>query len=290
MKGLARLFSILSLALLAAAVWLFLQSQGSLPSRPSDTGDPAATAQRPATGTGPATGSGTRSATGSGSAPTTANPSATRTPAARTPSDRPAPSSSGRPPRSMPDAPDLPLPIPENPRLLLPRLPDISGALRGIFGRNPPSSQRSEIPDRPITGPIDRIVIEKSARRLTAYQDGRAIREFRVDLGFQPFGDKEKQGDGRTPEGLFKVDRRNDKSAYHLSLGLNYPRPQDRARARRAGVDPGGDIFIHGEPNKLPSRTRLAADWTAGCIAITNPQIEELFRATAIGTEVEVRP
>lgn len=149
---------------------------------------------------------------------------------------------------------------------------------------------RPEAPQAPLTGQIDRILIEKSARRMTVYRGGEALKSYRIDLGFAPSGHKQKQGDGRTPEGVYRVDRRNDRSSYHLSIGIDYPRAEDRRRARAAGVDPGGDIFIHGAPNAQPKGTRLAADWTAGCVAITNPEIEELFRATPIGAEVEIRP
>ncbi|MCF3973004.1 L,D-transpeptidase family protein [Paracoccus salsus] len=151
-------------------------------------------------------------------------------------------------------------------------------------------------PDRPppqpsvLTGPVDRILIEKSARRLTVFRDQIPLRTYRVALGFSPDGDKARQGDGRTPEGVFRIDRRNDASAYHLSLGIDYPRPQDRARAAAQRVDPGGDIFIHGQPNQRPDGDILAGDWTAGCIALTDAEIRELFAATALGTRVEIRP
>lgn len=165
--------------------------------------------------------------------------------------------------------------------------------LRDFGGVRPPATPpiaRPEPPQAPLTGQIDRILIEKSARRMTVYRGGEALKSYRIDLGFTPAGHKQKQGDGRTPEGVYRVDRRNDRSSYHLSIGIDYPRPEDRRRARAAGVDPGGDIFIHGAPNALPKGMRLAADWTAGCVAITNLEIEELFHATPIGAEVEIRP
>ncbi|MFD1794582.1 murein L,D-transpeptidase family protein [Paracoccus aurantiacus] len=151
---------------------------------------------------------------------------------------------------------------------------------------------RPERPDltRPIQGNIDRILIEKGARRLTVYQKGDLVREYRIALGFAPDGDKVKQGDGKTPEGVFKVDRRNDRSKFHLSLGIDYPQADDRKRARDGGYSPGGDIFIHGQPNQIAEGYRVKGDWTEGCIAIDNHQIEELFAATRIGTEVEIRP
>lgn len=142
----------------------------------------------------------------------------------------------------------------------------------------------------PLSGMVDRIVVEKAARRLTLWQDGRAVRSYPVALGFAPVGDKLRQGDGRTPEGVFRIDRRNDRSKFHLSLGLDYPQPEDRSRARKAGYDPGGDIMLHGQPNAMPAGMRARGDWTAGCIALTNAQIEEIWAVTRIGTPVEVRP
>jgi murein L,D-transpeptidase YafK len=142
----------------------------------------------------------------------------------------------------------------------------------------------------PLVGPIDRIVVEKAARRMVVYREGQALREYRVALGFSPKGAKTRQGDGKTPEGRFRVDRLNAQSSYHLSLGLDYPQAADVQRASAGGYDPGGDIFIHGQPNALPDDTVLKGDWTAGCIALSNAEIREIFAATAIGALVEVRP
>jgi murein L,D-transpeptidase YafK len=142
----------------------------------------------------------------------------------------------------------------------------------------------------PLVGPIDRIVVEKAARRMVVYREGQALREYRVALGFLPKGAKTRQGDGKTPEGRFRVDRLNAQSSYHLSLGLDYPQAADVQRASAGSYDPGGDIFIHGQPNALPDDTVLKGDWTAGCIALSNAEIREVFVATAIGTLVEVRP
>jgi murein L,D-transpeptidase YafK len=146
------------------------------------------------------------------------------------------------------------------------------------------------LPLPPLTGEVDRIVIEKSARRMQLFQDGKPVRTYRIALGFAPEGDKLRQGDGKTPEGEFTVDRRNDQSAFHLSLGLDYPRPADRARAAAGGYDPGGDIFIHGQPNALPDGLMLRGDWTAGCIAVTNREMREIWAAVPIGTRVEIVP
>ena len=116
------------------------------------------------------------------------------------------------------------------------------------------------------------------------------MRSYDIALGFAPDGDKQRQGDGKTPEGLFRIDRRNENSAYHLSLGLDYPKKADLIRASLGGYSAGGDIFIHGQPNTLAGHPTLRGDWTAGCIAISNSEIEELWRVVPIGTEVEIRP
>jgi murein L,D-transpeptidase YafK len=137
---------------------------------------------------------------------------------------------------------------------------------------------------------IDHILIEKSHRRLTASLQGQQVLQFEIALGFAPIGDKTQEGDGKTPEGLFKIDRRNPNSSYHLSLGIDYPQPDDRARAAAQGLDPGGDIFIHGQPNALSNLITLPGDWTAGCIAVSNTEMEELWRLAALGTVVEIRP
>ncbi len=151
-----------------------------------------------------------------------------------------------------------------------------------------PPAPRPPLPA--LSGPVDLILVEKAARRLTLIQYGQPVRTYRIALGFSPTGDKTRQGDGRTPEGRFLIDRRNDRSAYHLSLGLNYPQPDDIARAAAAGYDPGGDIMIHGQPNALPDSTVLTGDWTAGCIALSNAEMREIWEVTPIGTPVEVRP
>ena len=149
---------------------------------------------------------------------------------------------------------------------------------------------RPPLPALPLVGEIDRIEIVKSDRILIAYQDGKPVRRVSIALGFAPTGDKERQGDGRTPEGLFRIDRKNPQSRFHLSLGIDYPQAQDLERARTGGYDPGGDIFIHGQPAPLSGRQRIVTDWTAGCIAVNNEVMEELFAATPIGTPVEIRP
>ena len=163
-------------------------------------------------------------------------------------------------PLPVPLPPTLPLPVPPPstniPIPRPPRLPDI----------------RIPRPAPAITSPVQRILVEKSARRMTVFQRDGNPRVMPIALGFAPEGDKVQQGDGRTPEGIFAVDRLNDRSSFTLSLGLDYPRPEDRARARAEGVDPGGDIMIHGQPNQVDEGFKVRGDWTAGCIAVTNPK------------------
>jgi murein L,D-transpeptidase YafK len=142
----------------------------------------------------------------------------------------------------------------------------------------------------PIAGLVDRIVVDKTARQMTLIQNGKPVRTYAIALGFSPGGDKTRQGDGRTPEGIFRIAVRNDASKYHLSLGLDYPQPDDRARAAAGGFDPGGDIMIHGQPNVLPDGTVIKGDWTAGCIAVSNAEMREIWGATSADTIVEVRP
>ena len=156
-----------------------------------------------------------------------------------------------------------------------------------VFG---PSFEVPAPPPPALTGAVDRIVIEKSARRMQLFQGDNLVRTYRIALGFAPEGDKLRQGDGKTPEGEFVINRRNSASAFRLSLGLDYPRPEDVARAAAEGYSPGGDIFIHGQPNALPDGFKLKGDWTAGCIALANTEIRELWAAAPIGTKVEIRP
>jgi murein L,D-transpeptidase YafK len=141
-------------------------------------------------------------------------------------------------------------------------------------------------------GKADHVVVEKAARKLTLYRDGVALKSYRVALGFSPKGPKERQGDGRTPEGRYVIDRRNAQSQFHLSLHISYPDARDRARAAEAGVDPGGDIFIHGLPSGLGylGAAFNLRDWTLGCIAVTNPEIEEIWAAVPNGTPIEIKP
>lgn len=139
------------------------------------------------------------------------------------------------------------------------------------------------LPDLPYA---DHVVVQKSQRRMFLMTGTEPTAAYRIDLGFTPAGHKNQEGDGRTPEGLYWIDRKNPRSAFHLSLGINYPNRQDMAFAMARGVQPGGDIFIHGEP--VRARKGRAADWTAGCIAVTNAEIEQIYAAVRVGTPVTI--
>jgi murein L,D-transpeptidase YafK len=139
---------------------------------------------------------------------------------------------------------------------------------------------------------IDRILILKSERNMHLMAGEKVIKTYKVALGSQPVGAKERQGDGKTPEGKYSISGKNPKSQFHLSLRISYPNAADRARAKKLGVSPGGDIVIHGIGKTfgwLGARHRLT-DWTLGCIAVTNEEIEELYTLVRIGTAVEIRP
>ena len=138
----------------------------------------------------------------------------------------------------------------------------------------------------------DRVLVEKALRRLTLFQNGKPIKTYKIVLGKNPVGPKVQQGDGRTPEGIYFVDEKKSKSRFHLALHISYPNAADKARAESLGVPPGGDILIHGLRNGLgwlgPLHRLL--DWTQGCIAVTNAEIEEIWKAVPNETVVEIVP
>lgn len=138
---------------------------------------------------------------------------------------------------------------------------------------------------------IARVLVEKAARRIVLFDAaGRPVRTYTgVQLGSQPQGAKRFEGDGRTPEGRYTIDYGNEASGYHLSLHISYPSAQDRAAATAQGRSPGGAIFLHGQPNSLQNG-RIAGDWTAGCIAVSNQEIEELWALVPDGTPIDITP
>ena len=131
---------------------------------------------------------------------------------------------------------------------------------------------------------VDGVLIQKTERRMFLIKENLALKTYAIDLGFEPAGHKVSEGDGRTPEGYYTIDRKNPNSSFHLSLGISYPNEEDIARAEELGVDPGGDIFIHGRPNGRYRRND--PDWTAGCIAVRNREIEEIYWMVPVGTPI----
>lgn len=143
--------------------------------------------------------------------------------------------------------------------------------------------------------PVDLIVVEKRRRRMHLYFRDRVLRSYRVALGQNPLGHKQAQGDGRTPEGLYRVDIKKPESRFGLALRVSYPNPRDRAAAASRGAPPGGDIYIHGQPAEATAlayfRIKYAReDWTDGCIAVTNAEMAEIFRSVREGTPILIRP
>lgn len=133
-------------------------------------------------------------------------------------------------------------------------------------------------------GSVTRLHVLKGERLLRLEAGNHVVREYQIGLGFTPEGPKLHQGDGRTPEGLYRIDRRNPQSAYHLALGVSYPSREDRVRAWARGRSPGGDIFLHGSPNGMDPEP--AGDWTRGCIAVRNEEIEEIWRLVPTGCQI----
>lgn len=138
----------------------------------------------------------------------------------------------------------------------------------------------------------DRIVVEKSARRLMLMRNGTVLKTYRVALGRAPTGAKECEGDQRTPEGLYTIDFHKPDSDYHLALHVSYPEQRDIDRAAAQGLSAGSDIMIHGLPNGRSwiGRFHRRNDWTAGCVAVADFEIEEIYRAVSDGTTIELRP
>ena len=139
---------------------------------------------------------------------------------------------------------------------------------------------------------VDRVLVEKSKRTLTLLRGDRKVAVYRIALGRDPVGRKAMQGDNRTPEGLYFIDYKIRNSTYHRALHLTYPNPGDRARADSLGVSPGGDIMIHGLGKKHDwmGETQHLFDWTNGCIALTDAEIEEIWDVVPLWTPVEIKP
>ena len=134
---------------------------------------------------------------------------------------------------------------------------------------------------------VTRVIVNKGDRRMYLLHHEKVLEAYDIDLGFAPDGHKEVEGDGRTPEGDYVIDRRNPNSSYHLSLGISYPNEMDVSRAASVGMSPGGDIFIHGGPQDSRNRQR---DWTAGCISVKDHEMEDIYAMVRDGTMISIYP
>jgi murein L,D-transpeptidase YafK len=144
----------------------------------------------------------------------------------------------------------------------------------------------------PAHATADRVVVLKQDRKLILLTHGTVLKTYRISLGGEPIGPKQREGDHKTPEGNYVLDRRNPHSRFYRSIHISYPNAEDRSRAQRLGAPPGGDIFVHALPNGFGwvSRSHLARDWTDGCIAVTNDEMDEIWQAVPDGTPIEIRP
>ncbi len=160
----------------------------------------------------------------------------------------------------------------------------LAGALVAVAlvlsGCSAPKIKRYDGPE------VTRILVYKENRKMYLMHHDTALRVFDFELGFTPTGHKQVEGDGRTPEGDYIIDRRNPNSEFYLSIGISYPNARDVEVARGLGLSPGGDIFIHGEPRRFAGRD----DWTWGCIAVTNEEMEDIYVMVATGTPISIYP
>jgi len=155
-----------------------------------------------------------------------------------------------------------------------------------------PTISRTPVVGIKSTAIADSIVVEKSKHTLTLYHAGFPVRVYGVALGKEPTGDKVKIGDNRTPEGVYRIDFKNPQSKFHMALHISYPDAAHLQRANSLGVAPGGDIMIHGLPPayKTVGAAHREFDWTEGCIAVTNEEIEEIWRAVPAGSPIQIKP
>jgi murein L,D-transpeptidase YafK len=142
----------------------------------------------------------------------------------------------------------------------------------------------------PSASMIDKVLVLKGARKLLLIKGNEVLKTYTISLGGNPVGFKIREGDHKTPEGSYVLDRHNAHSFYHRSIHISYPNAEDVARARKLGVPTGGDLFIHGLPNDYDGPSQQLGDWTEGCIAVTNAEIDEIWRVVADGTPIEIKP
>lgn len=138
----------------------------------------------------------------------------------------------------------------------------------------------------------DRVVVYKRERRLVLLSQGKELRSYKVASGGEPIGPKTRQGDHRTPEGLYILDSRNANSHYYKAFHISYPNEQDIAAAKKLGVSPGGDIMLHGLPKGYGwvGKAHVLHDWTDGCVAVTDEEMDEIWKLVRVGTPIEIKP
>jgi murein L,D-transpeptidase YafK len=178
--------------------------------------------------------------------------------------------------------------MPKLPLRLLRRLPAL---LLGLLLTLPAGANDGTEP-RGEREMADSVLVIKSQRRLFLLRDGKPWKVYRVALGPKPWGPKQQAGDERTPEGHYLLDYKLRDSRFHKAIHISYPNAEDRERARKLGVDPGGQIMIHGQPNgsELPPWEAQQFNWTDGCIAVTNAEMDEIWSLVEVGTPIEIRP
>jgi murein L,D-transpeptidase YafK len=135
----------------------------------------------------------------------------------------------------------------------------------------------------------DKVLVLKGERKLYLLEGGQVLKAYTISLGGHPVGAKRREGDERTPEGEYLLDWHNPDSDYYKSIHISYPNAKDISRARRLGVPPGGDLFIHGQPNDFRGPGKEPGDWTAGCIAVSDAEMDEIWRAVADGTPIVIK-
>jgi murein L,D-transpeptidase YafK len=139
---------------------------------------------------------------------------------------------------------------------------------------------------------VDHVIVYKQERRLVLLSQGKELKSYRIALGGEPNGPKTRQGDHRTPEGSYVLDSRNANSHFYKAFHISYPNSKDMAAARKLGVSPGGDIILHGLPKEYAfvGKAHTLHDWTDGCIAVSNEEIDEIWKLVRVGTPIEIKP
>ncbi|MGA8741251.1 MAG: L,D-transpeptidase family protein [Terracidiphilus sp.] len=168
----------------------------------------------------------------------------------------------------------------------------ISSVILALFTLAPLAlrSQLASNPPLPAFATADSVIVLKGERKLLLMKGGEVLKAYSVSLGGNPVGPKIREGDSRTPEGDYVLDRHNANSQFHRSIHISYPNAEDLARARKKGVPPGGNLFIHGVPNDYHGPSQDLGDWTLGCIAVANAEMDEIWRAVANGTPIKIKP